>query len=87
MKALKVEKEKVDVVIYTQHHRIEGTIHPHPSTRLTDFMNITTGSGFIPITDAKIYSLPDERLLYSVDFLNINKNYIIMIFPKTTASS
>ena len=80
VKTLRVEKEKIEVIIFTPHHKIEGTIYLYPSSRLTDFMNVTTA--FIPVTDAKIYALTDDRLLFSGNFLNINKNNITMIFPK-----
>jgi hypothetical protein len=82
MTAPKIEKEKTNVVIYTHNHRIEGTIYLPRSARLTDFMNATTGLVFLPVTDAKIYALSEEKPLYSVDFLSINKNHINMIFPR-----
>jgi hypothetical protein len=80
-----VRKTETDVVIFTQQHRIEGKAHILPGARFTDFMNTTTGFGFMPITDAKIYNLADGKLLYAVDFLSVNKNLVVMAFHGISA--
>lgn len=84
VEALKVTKEKAEVVVYTQQHRIEGEVHLHPGSRFTDFMNVKTGLGFMPITNAKVYTLSGDKLLHTVDLLNINKSSIVIIFPKAS---
>lgn len=86
VEALKVTKEKAEVIVYTQQHRIEGQIHLHPGSRLTDFMNVKTGLGFMPITNAKVYTLSGEKLLHTADLLDINKNLVVMILPKASES-
>jgi len=80
-----VKKATPDVIIFTQQHRIEGKAYLLPGGRFTDFMNAPTGLGFIPITDAKIYSLAEDKLLYTVDFLNVNKNLVVLAFPQASA--
>jgi hypothetical protein len=80
-----VEKMETGVIIFTQQHRIEGKAHIYPGGRFTDFMNAPTGLGFMPITDAKIYSLADGKLLYAVDFLSVNKNLVVIAFHGTSA--
>ena len=84
---VKVEKATVDVIVFTQQHRIEGKAHLFPGGRLTDFMNAPAGFGFIPITDAKIYSLATGKLLYNVDLLNINKNLVVLAFPQASVQT
>jgi hypothetical protein len=79
---MRVEKSQTSVVILTQWCRIEGKIHVIPGSRITDFMNSSTGQTFIPITEARVYPLSGETPLYSADFLDVNKNYIIVIIPQ-----
>jgi hypothetical protein len=81
---VKVRKAIIDVIIFTQQHRIEGKAHLSSGGRFTDFMNAPTRLGFIPITDAKIYSLATDKLLYSIDLLNINKNLVVLAFPQAS---
>jgi len=82
-KALFVSKEKTEVIIFTQSHRIEGEIHLYPGSRLTDFMQAKTEYGFIAVTNTKIYPLGGETPLYSVGFISLNRHFIVMIFPKS----
>ena len=81
---MRVEKSQTSVVILTQWCRIEGKIHALPGSRLTEFMNSSTGQTFIPITEARVYPLSGETPFYTADFLNVNKNYIIVIIPQPT---
>jgi hypothetical protein len=78
-----ISKKGTDIVIFTPSHRIEGKVHVHPGSRFTDFMEARTHYGFIAVTDANVYPVSGDKALYSVEFLNINKNFIAMIFPKT----
>lgn len=83
--ALRVEKRKIEVVIYTQQHRIEGEVYVPINSRFTDFMNAEIRHGFIPVTNAEVYSLSEDKLLYKTPLLNVNKNFIVMAFPKSLA--
>ncbi len=76
----KVKQEQVEVVIFIQNFMVEGTIYTLPGERLSDFLNVPMQ--FIPVTDGNIYILPERKLIYNVEFLNLNKNYISAIFPK-----
>ena len=80
-KGLKFPKEMLDVVIYTHNHRVEGKIHYPPGGRLSDFMNFGPEAMFIAVTRAKIYTLTGEEPLHAIEFLDINRNQITMIFP------
>ncbi len=82
--ALGIEKRKIEVVIYTQQHKIEGEVWLHKGAgRFTDFMNATTRFGFMPVTNVKVYPVLEDKLLYTVPLLNINKSFIVMAFPKS----
>ena len=80
--ALRVEKSKIEAVIYTQQYRIEGEVYVPVDSRFTDYMNAEIRHGFIPITNARVYSMTEGKLLYKPPFLNVNKNFIIMAIPE-----
>ena len=86
---LKVEKTKIEAVLYTQQLRIEGEVYTPKGTRFTDFMNaeprFQTRYDFIPVTNSKVYSLSEDKLLYETSFLNVNKNFIVIASPKNLA--
>jgi len=82
-KAMHGRRDRLEVVIFTQTHKMIGTVHTMPTSRLVDFMNAKTAEPFVVVTGVNVYSLPDEKLLQSADFLAINKKEIVMIFPKT----
>jgi len=86
---LKVEKVKIEAVLYTQQFRIEGEVYTPKGTRFTDFMNAEqryqTRHDFIPVTNSKVYSLSEDKLLYETSFLNVNKNFIVVASPKNPA--
>jgi hypothetical protein len=81
-KAMHGKRDRIEVIIYTQTHKIVGTMHTMPASRLVDFINAKTADLFVAVTHAKVYSLPDEKLLQTTDFLAINKKEIVMVFPK-----
>jgi hypothetical protein len=79
---LRGKREKLEVVIYTQTHKIVGTIHTMPASRLVDFMNSKAVDSFMVVTQATVYTLPEEKLIQAADFFAINKRAIMMVFPK-----
>lgn len=76
--SLRIPKERRDVIIFTRNHRIEGEIYLLMDSRISDELNIRVRD-FIPVTNAKVYSLTGETLLYSADFLSVNKNSIDLV--------
>ena len=48
--ALRVEKNKIEAVIYTQQYRIEGEVYIPKDSRFTDFMGADVKLGFIPVS-------------------------------------
>jgi len=44
-----------------------------------------TRHDFMPVTNSKVYSLSEDRLLYETPFLNVNKDFIVVAFPKNLA--
>ena len=53
--AMKIEKEKKNVDLYTNRYKINGDIHIHVNARLTDTLQaLSKQSGFLPMTDVVI---------------------------------
>lgn len=74
------DKEKIAVVILTGDYRIEGEMYLVSGSRLTDIVNIKT-KDFFPITGAKVYSSSGE-VIYNLNYLAVNRDAILAIFPK-----
>lgn len=76
--SLRIPKERTGVVIYTRNHKIEGEIYLLTDTRISDELNIRVRE-FIPVTNARIFSLTGDSLLYTTDFVTVNKQAIDMV--------
>ena len=77
----KVPKKPAEAIIYTKNFMISGIVHILPNERLTDLLD-SSSKVFIPITDATIYSITDHRVVGRTSFLSLNKNEIVIIYPK-----
>lgn len=82
---LHVDKDKLRVIIFTQHYKIVGDIFLPKSGRLSDFLNKTVSGVktefFIPVTNAECFSMNDGQLKYLAEFVAVNKDHIHLIFP------
>ena len=69
------------VVIHIRNHKIIGEIATHEGYRgrLSDVMN--EEKRFININDAEMFSLVDDKPVYKVAFLCLNKDAIILVHP------
>ncbi|MCK4533295.1 hypothetical protein KAU39_05865 [bacterium] len=73
--------EERKVIVFLDDYRIEGTIHLHFEQRLLDFINVMDiNKGFFPMTEAKIYSLKNNQLFDSVEFISINREKVTLMF-------
>ncbi len=79
-----VSKEAVPVVIQTLTHRINGFLHVRPDTRLKDEINQT--ELFLAVTEADLYDHAGN-LLYSCNFMALNRESIIWILPEDQITS
>lgn len=71
---MSVITEEREVIVFLDDYRIEGIIYLHFEQRLLDFINVADiNKGFFPMTNAKIYSLKNNQLLDSVEFISINR--------------
>ncbi|MBI9048471.1 MAG: hypothetical protein JEZ00_03565 [Anaerolineaceae bacterium] len=74
-----VTKEPVEVIIQTNIHHIHGFVHVRPDDRIKDEINLN--ERFLAVTDATVSSNTGEEL-FKVDFLAVNREQIIWIYPK-----
>ena len=79
--SLRVPKERREVVIFTNNHKVEGEMYLLVDSRVSDELN-TRSREFIPVTNAKIYTINGDSLLYSTDFITINKHSIDIVLTK-----
>lgn len=83
---MKVEQSVIEVTIFMQDSRVEGKLHLPAGGRLTDYLALAERQ-FVPVTDAKIYLVPSNELIYTVSFISLNKDFIVFIFPKDKQES
>lgn len=79
--SLRVPKERREVVIFTRNHKVEGEMYLLMDSRISDELN-TRAREFIPVTNAKIYTINGDSLLYTTDFITINKQSIDIVLTK-----
>lgn len=79
----KIKKEKYDVIIRTTEEKIEGKVYMIPGVRLLDMLNKSEES-FVAVSDAKVYSLSTEKLIFEAEFLALNKTQIVLIAESYT---
>jgi hypothetical protein len=73
-----ISKKNIPVRIQTIHNRIKGILHIRRGERLKDELN--NSEQFLAVTDVTIYD-NDSTELYRIDFLALNRNNIIWVFP------
>lgn len=80
-----INQETISVIVFIPEHRIKGTIYVHQGGRISDFLNVAN-KNFIPLSNVRILSGDGTKLIYKVPFMNLNKNYIIAMFPAEDAT-
>lgn len=75
------KKERIRVEIYTNLHRIEADLHIFAGARLTDIMQSRETSSFFALTNVVVYDVASGNELFKTDFIDINRNSIIMVRP------
>ncbi len=76
-----IEKQKLRIEILTSSHRILADIHVFSGARLTDILAAREAQSFIALTDVVVYDLVTGNEIFSTDFININKNHIVLVRP------
>lgn len=82
---MKAYKEKLKVIIFTEHHKIKGEVHLYENSRLTDILNADTMTkDFLPITNAILQDLRRNEV-QEVGFLSINRRHIEIVMEDDEA--
>ncbi|MEW6178581.1 MAG: hypothetical protein AB1522_01515 [Chloroflexota bacterium] len=76
-----VTKEPIDVIIRTASSVIYGRVHVRPEDRLKDELDRT--SGFLAVTQAKIYDRDGKTLVYECAFVAVNTAGIEWVLPQS----
>lgn len=74
------EKDKVRVVVITEHYRVEGNMHVLAGSRLTDALN-SKAKEFLAVTEAKLWNIREGDMMYETPYIAINRSAIDAIFP------
>ncbi|MDO8964218.1 MAG: hypothetical protein Q7W30_06980 [Coriobacteriia bacterium] len=77
---LYTHKDRIRVVIITSGYRIEGDFHVLAGSRLTDVLN-SKAKDFFAITDAKVYQVGTDVVLYTPSYVAVNRDSIACILP------
>lgn len=75
-----VTKSPVKVMLQTSTNRIIGMMHVRPGDRLKDAL--VTSDHFMAVTDATIFDLDGDKMLYRTNFVAINLNQILWVVPE-----
>ena len=83
--SLRVPKERREVVIFTRNHKIEGEMYLLMDSRISDELNVRVRE-FIPVTNCKVFTLNGDSLLYTTDFITVNKHSIDLVLSTPAPS-
>jgi hypothetical protein len=74
-----MDKEKIEIIVYTKEMKIVGKIHLLSHERFSDFLHGVT-IPFISIKDVSFYNILTGQVNGHVEELNLNKSEIVIIF-------
>ncbi len=77
---MRIEKTSLKTIIFTTGFKITGEIYILPQERLTDFL-ASSSCNFLPVTNAEIRNIGDDKIIARTKFLNLNKNDVAIIYP------
>ncbi len=73
-------KERVRVVVVMAAFRVEGDIYVLSGSRLTDALN-SKAKDFFALTDAKVFRIETDELVFQPSYLAVNRDSIACLFP------
>ncbi|HAW49443.1 TPA: hypothetical protein DCX16_00605 [bacterium] len=77
---MKIDKAKREVIVFTLHHRLEGTMYTYMGARILDELNAGAKS-FIALTNVDVFLPQSKNPIYHADFIALNKNHIVHLLP------
>jgi hypothetical protein len=79
---VRIKKEEKPVIAYTSNYIIKGKVFTPPGARLSDYISGVGQKQFIPVSEVVVTDL-SGREVCRTGFLELNKDDIIFIFPKS----
>jgi hypothetical protein len=76
----RVNKESIPVLLRTIDQVIIGSIYVRPERRVSDELN-DPHTGFLSLTNARVYDLRGEEMQYETGFLLLNRAQIVALAP------
>jgi hypothetical protein len=73
-------KDQVRVCVSTSVYRVEGEMYVLSGSRLTDALN-SKAKDFLALTGVKVFDIHSGELLYEPEYLAVNRESVITIFP------
>lgn len=73
-------KNKLRAILHISDYWVEADLHILEGSRLTDALNIKNRD-FVACTDARIIDPHTKEVLYSLDYLAVNRNEVLFVFP------
>ena len=79
--SLRIPKERKQVVLFTRNHKVEGEMYLLADSRISDELNVRARD-FVQVINARVYTLTGDNLLYTADFVTVNKHSIDLLLSK-----
>jgi len=79
-----VTMRSVSIIARVRESIIHGTVYLALDNRLKDELN--DGERFIAVTNAQVWDVHEERMLYETDLLIVNKDHVVWLFPHEPAA-
>lgn len=80
---IRIQKERISVVIMTRQYRMEGEIHVVAGGRLLDELN--KERDFIPLTNVTVFDVAGGNPIDTVEFVAVNKASVVFLAPTGAA--
>jgi hypothetical protein len=80
-----VSKTPVRILLQTATNRIRGNMHVKKGERLKDELDAVIH--FLAVTDADVFDSAGEKLLFKANFMAVNREQIIWVFPEEELDS
>lgn len=74
------EKKEIAVVVYTRHHRVEGTMTLLKGEHFTDHLNALEKK-FESLSNARISTIDGGQIIQETQYLAVNKDEIVLMMP------
>jgi|SRR5574338_668298 len=75
-----ISKSPIRIIMQTTSHRIVGNMYVRVGDRLKD--ELDSAIHFLPVTDAQVFDILGERLIFNTNFLAVNFEHVVWVLPE-----